>query len=206
MECMSELEQFLHDERFTLPVIVRAGLAHAQFESIHPFLDGNGRAGRVLISLIFEHAELLSEPVLYLSLFFKQRRGEYYSLLRQLRDNGDWELWLRYFIDGVLWTAEDCIATAEVLNEQFEHDRDLLLGFGRQRASAITALEAFSRRPMLNLRELISISGLSFGAASSAVETLTDGGIVRERTGQRRNRVFSYDAFIEVLSRGAEPL
>ena len=204
-ECMSELEQFIHDERSTLPAIVRAGLAHAQFESIHPFLDGNGRAGRVLISLIFEHAELLSEPILYLSLYFKQRRGEYYSLLGQLRDNGDWELWLRYFIDGVLWTAEDCIATTEVLTERFDQDRDLLLGIGRQRASAIRALEAFSRRPMLNLRELIAISGLSFGTASAAVETLADAGIVRERTGLRRNRVFSYDAFIEVLSRGAEP-
>lgn len=205
IECMSQLEQFIHDERLALPTIVRAGLAHAQFESIHPFLDGNGRAGRVLISLIFEHAQLLSEPVLYLSLYFKQRRGEYYSLLGQLREYGDWELWLRYFIDGVLWTAEDCIATAEVLTEQIDRDRDQLLSLGRQRDSAIGVLEAFGRRPMLNLRELCSISGLSFGAASSAVDSLIGAGIVRERTGHRRNRIFSYDAYIEVLSKGAEP-
>lgn len=205
-ECMSDLERFIHDERSTLPVIVRAGLAHAQFESIHPFLDGNGRAGRVLISLIFEHAELLSEPILYLSLYFKQRRGEYYSLLNQLRGNGDWELWLRYFINGVVWTAEDCIATAETVTEQLDRDRDKLLGLGRSRSSAIRAFEAFSRRPMLNLRELVAISGLSFGAAASAIDTLSLAGIVQERTGLRRNRVFSYGALVEILSRGAEPL
>ena len=205
IECMSQLEQFIHDEHFALPAIVRAGLAHAQFESIHPFLDGNGRTGRVLISLIFEHAQLLSEPVLYLSLYFKQRRGEYYSLLGQLREHGDWELWLRYYIDGVLWTAEDCIATAELLDAQLDRDRDLLLGLGRQRASALQALEAFSRRPMLNLRELASISGLSLGTASAAVDTLMRAEIVRERTGQRRNRIFAYDAYIELLSKGAEP-
>ena len=206
LDCMSQLEQFLHDERTILPTIARAGLAHAQFESIHPFLDGNGRAGRVLVSLIFEQAQLLSEPVLYLSLYVKRHRGEYYSLLGQLREHGDWELWLRYFIDGVIWTAEDCIATAEVLGEQLERDRGQLLGLGRQRASALQALEAFSRRPMLNLKDLAAISGLSLGAASAAVDSLMRAGIVEERTGQRRNRVFAYDAYLEVLSEGAEPL
>ncbi len=205
VECMSQLEQFVHDERSTLPTVIKAGLAHAQFESVHPFLDGNGRAGRVLIALLLEQAQILSEPALYLSLYFKQRRPEYYSLLGQLRDNGDWEVWLRYFISGVIWTAEDCIALAEELGEIFERDRERLLEAGRRGTSAATALEAFARRPLLNLRELSNESGLSQNAAASATETLIHLGIINERTGQRRNRLFAYPAYIDVLSRGGEP-
>ena len=205
LDCMSQLEQFIHEERSTLPTIIKAGLAHAQFESIHPFLDGNGRAGRLLIALMLDQAQLLSEPTLYLSLFFKQRRAEYYSLLGQLRENGDWELWLRYFVDGVVWTAEDCIAVTEELTERFEVDQQQFLRLGRRAASAGSAHEAFARRPMLNLRELSTESGLSLNTAASATDTLIELGIVSERTGQLRNRIFAYDAYIDILSRGGQP-
>lgn len=205
LDCMSQLEQFIHDERSTLPIVIKAGLAHAQFESIHPFLDGNGRAGRLLIALMLEASEVLSEPALYLSLYFKQRRPEYYSLLGQLRDNGDWELWLRYFVDGVLWTAEDCIAVTEELSARFDVDQQQLLQLGRRATSVVSAHEAFARRPMLNLRELSNETGLSLNAAASATDTLIELGIVAERTGQRRNRIFAYDAYISILSRGGQP-
>ncbi len=205
LDCMSQLEQFIHDERSTLPIVIKAGLAHAQFESIHPFLDGNGRAGRLLIALMLEASEVLSEPALYLSLYFKQRRPEYYSLLGQLRDNGDWELWLRYFVDGVLWTAEDCIAVTEELSARFDVDQQQLRQLGRRATSVVSAHEAFARRPMLNLRELSNETGLSLNAAASATDTLIELGIVAERTGQRRNRIFAYDAYISILSRGGQP-
>ncbi len=205
LDCMSQLEQFIHDQRSTLPTVIVAGLAHAQFESIHPFLDGNGRAGRLLIALMLDQAQLLSEPALYLSLFFKQRRAEYYSLLGQLRENGDWELWLRYFVDGLVWTAEDCIAVTEELSERFEVDQQQLFRLGRRALSAGSAHEAFARRPMLNLRELSKESRLSLNTAASATDTLVELGIVSERTGQLRNRIFAYDAYIDILSRGGQP-
>lgn len=205
-DCMSQLEQFLHDPAMALPAIVRAGLAHAQFESIHPFLDGNGRVGRVLIALIMEQEEVLTEPALYLSLYFKRHQAQYYALLSQLRDHGDWELWLRYFIDGVAWTAGDCIAKAEELSELFERDRELLLQQGRRSRSALQVHDAFVQRPMLNLAELQRMSGLSPGACASSIETLHREGIVSERTGQQRNRIFAYDRYVEILSEGTEPL
>ena len=205
IDCMSQLEQFIHDERSTLPTVIKAGLAHAQFETVHPFLDGNGRTGRLLIALMLEASETLSEPALYLSLFFKQRRPEYYSLLGQLRDNGDWELWLRYFVDGVVWTAEDCIAVTEELSERFDDDQRVIHQQGRRAISALKAHEAFARRPMLNLRELSNETGLSLNAAASATDQLIGLGMVAERTGQRRNRIFAYDAYVSILSRGGQP-
>ncbi len=205
LDCMSQLEQFIHDERSTLPTVIKAGLVHAQFETIHPFLDGNGRTGRLLIALMLEASETLSEPALYFSLYFKQRRPEYYSLLGQLRENGDWELWLRYFVDGVVWAAEDCITVTEELSERFDVDQQTLHQQGRRTASAVRAHEAFARRPMLNLRELSNETGMSLNAAGSATEMLIQLGIVAERTGQRRNRIFAYDAYIDILSRGGQP-
>ena len=205
-DCMSQLEHFLHDPAMAAPAIVRAGLAHAQFESIHPFLDGNGRVGRVLVALIMEQEQVLSEPALYLSLYFKRHQAEYYALLSQLRDHGDWELWLRYFIDGVTWTAGDCIAKAEELSDLFERDRELLLQQGRRSRSALQVHDAFVQRPMLNLAELQRLTGLSAGASTSSIETLQRAGMVSERTGQRRNRIFAYDRYVEILSEGSEPL
>ena len=204
-DCMSQLEAFIHDERSTLPVIIKAGLAHAQFESIHPFLDGNGRAGRVLIALMLEDAQTIGEPALYLSLYMKQRRSEYYSLLGQLREYGDWELWLRYFVEGVIWSAEDCIAMTEELTEQLEADRERLVEVGRRSTSMDAALDAFARRPLLNVSELARETGLSTNGAASTAETLMELGIVDERTGQRRNRIFAYDAYTAILSRGGQP-
>ena len=206
LDCMSQLERFLHDPGARLPGIVIAGLSHAQFESIHPFLDGNGRVGRVLIALILEQSEILCEPALYLSLYFKRHQAQYYALLSQLRDHGDWELWLRYFIDGVTWTAEDCIAKAEELTELFEQDQATLLQQGRRSPAALRAHEAFVQRPMLNLPEMQRLTDLSFSACTSSIETLTRLGIVSERTGRRRNRIFAYDRYVEILSEDTEPL
>ena len=203
-ECIAQLDAFVHDDTVMLPTIVKAGLAHAQFESVHPFLDGNGRAGRVLIALMLHSAAVLSDPALYLSLYFRRRQSEYYAYLGQLREDGDWELWLRYFIDGVVWTAEDCIATAEQLIELFERDRELLLQQGRRASSAVRAHEAFAGRPILHLRELSKITGLSGGAAASAAELMLALGILHELTGRRRDRIYAYREYVSAFT--DEPL
>ncbi len=205
-DCMGAFERFIHAEDDGLPSIVRAGLAHAQFETIHPFLDGNGRVGRLLISLILRDAGLLTQPVLYLSLYFKRERDLYYDLLGQLRVNGDWERWLAFFIEGVRVTAEDGIRTAGRLTDIFDRDRDRIERAGKRAGSALRAHQALKERPTLSIRGIAERTGLSNPAATSAVDLLVELGIAREMTGRRRGRVFGYAEYIDILSEGAEPL
>lgn len=204
--CMGDLERFINADGDGLPAIVRAGLAHAQFETIHPFLDGNGRVGRLLISFILREAGLLARPVLYISLHLKRERDRYYDLLGQIRVNGDWEAWLEFFIEGVRITAEDGIRTARRLTETFERDRARIEQAGRRAGSALRAHEALKQRPTLSIARIAEQTGLSIPAASSAVGLLLQLGIVREMTGRRRGRVFGYAEYIDILSEGAEPL
>ena len=205
-DCMGDLERFINADGDGLPAIVRAGLAHAQFETIHPFLDGNGRLGRLLISFILREAGLLARPVLYISLHLKRERDRYYDLLGQIRVNGDWEAWLEFFIEGVRVTAEDGIRTARRLTETFERDRARIEQAGRRAGSALRAHEALKQRPTLSIARIAEQTGLSIPAASSAVALLLQLGIVREMTGRRRGRVFGYAEYIDILSEGAEPL
>ena len=205
-DCMGDLERFVNADGDGLPAIVRAGLAHAQFETIHPFLDGNGRVGRLLISFILREAGLLARPVLYISLHLKRERDRYYDLLGQIRVNGDWEAWLEFFIEGVRITAEDGIRTARRLTETFERDRARIEQAGRRAGSALRAHEALKQRPTLSIARIAEQTGLSIPAASSAVDLLLQLGIVREMTGRRRGRVFGYAEYIDILSEGAEPL
>ena len=205
-DCMGDLERFINADGDGLPAIVRAGLAHAQFETIHPFLDGNGRVGRLLISFILREAGLLARPVLYISLHLKRERDRYYDLLGQIRVNGDWEAWLEFFIEGVRITAEDGIRTARRLTETFERDRARIEQAGRRAGSALRAHEALKQRPTLSIARIAEQTGLSIPAASSAVDLLLQLGIVREMTGRRRGRVFGYAEYIDILSEGAEPL
>ena len=204
--CMGDLERFINADGDGLPAIVRAGLAHAQFETIHPFLDGNGRVGRLLISFILREAGLLARSVLYISLHLKRERDRYYDLLGQIRVNGDWEAWLEFFIEGVRITAEDGIRTARRLTETFERDRARIEQAGRRAGSALRAHEALKQRPTLSIARIAEQTGLSIPAASSAVDLLLQLGIVREMTGRRRGRVFGYAEYIDILSEGAEPL
>ena len=204
-DCMAALERFLHAEDDGLPVLVRAGLAHVQFETIHPFLDGNGRVGRLLITLLLCHAGVLRDPLLYLSLYLKQRRGVYYELLDQVRRTGDWEAWIAFFLDGVREAAEAAVSTSSRLLERLASDRAAVERRGRRAGSALRVHDALSARPILSLRAICARTGLSFPASSSAMRLLVDLGIAREITGRPRNRLFVYDRYLAILNEGTEP-
>ena len=205
-DCMGDMERFIHAEDDGLPALVRAGLVHAQFETIHPFLDGNGRIGRMLIAFVLHQAGILSEPILYLSLYFKQQRTHYYSLLNQLREDGDWEAWLRFFLEGVAVTARDGVETVRKLNKRFETDRATITAAKRRTGSALRAHEALKQRPILSIQAMQQRTQMSYSATASAVEHLAELGIAQEITGRRRGRLFAYGEYIDILSEGAEPL
>jgi Fic family protein len=199
---ISELERFLHDGGEGLPVIVKAALAHVQFESIHPFLDGNGRVGRLLVTLLLCAGEILREPLLYLSLYLKENRDEYYRLLDACRTDGEWEAWLDFFLEGVAATADDAVRTARGLVDMFDADRAKIQGLGRRAGSALRVHETLKSRPVLLLPEVVARSGLSFPTASAGMDALESLGIVRELTGKKRNRVFAYSRYLSLLSEG----
>jgi Fic family protein len=205
-DAMAALERFLHAADDGLPMLVRAGLAHVQFETIHPFLDGNGRVGRLLITLLLCEAGVLREPLLYLSLYLKQHRPEYYRLLDEVRRQGDWEEWLAFFLEGVRQTAELAVSTAQRLAALFQLDRGRIEPRGRRAGSALRVHQALKERPILSMPEVCRRTGLSFPGASSAMDLLTDLGIARELTGKRRNRLFAYDGYLAILNEGTEPI
>ncbi len=205
-DCMTEFERFLHAENDGLPVLVRAGLAHVQFESIHPFLDGNGRLGRLLITLLLCHEGILREPLLYLSLYFKQHRSDYYALLDHVRLTGDWEEWLAFFLEGVKQTAEGAFSTARRLAQMVREDRSRLQGTsGRRAGSAVRVHHALAKRVLSSLSATSRDARLSFSATSSAMDLLVTQGIAREITGRSRNRVYVYDQYLSMLTEGTEP-
>ena len=202
---MAELERFLHGEPIDVPPLVKAGLAHVQFETIHPFLDGNGRVGRLLIALVLVETGVLREPLLYLSLYFKQRRREYYDLLGSVREQGAWEKWLRFFAEGVRETADGAVATARQLSDLFARDFDRVHAAGRGAGSADRVLAAFRERPLWTIAKLKATTGLPVPTVTRALAALEELAIVRETTGRKRGRVYSHDASLRVLSEGTEP-
>ena len=204
-DCMAALERFLHADDDGLPALIRAGLAHAQFETIHPFLDGNGRVGRLLITLLLHHSDMLREPFLYLSLYFKQHRSDYYDLLNQARHTGDWEKWLAFFLEGVRSTATGAVETARRLSQLFASDRAALEQQGRRAGTLLRAHEALKEQPILSSPYICRRTNLSFPAVASAMEQFIKHGIAREITGKRRNRLFVYDKYLSILTEGAEP-
>ena len=203
-DCMTALERFLHADDDGLPLLVRAGLAHVQFETIHPFLDGNGRVGRLLITFLLHHGGALRAPLLYLSLYFKQHRSTYYDLLDLVRREGDWEAWLAFFLDGVCQVATAAVTTAQRLEAMFKTDRGKIEASGRRAGSALRLHEALKRRPVRTMASTVKATGLSFPAVSSAMRLLIDLEIARELTGRRRNRVFAYDRYLAELAEGTE--
>jgi Fic family protein len=202
--CMGALERFLHAEDDGLPTLVRAGLAHVQFETIHPFQDGNGRVGRLLVTFLLCHAGVLRDPLLYLSLYLKQHRATYYELLDRVRRDGDWEAWLAFFVEGVRVTADSAVRAAQRLAEMFREDRSRIEPKGRRAGSALRVHEALKTRPITSMKETCRTTGLSFPAVSSAMELLVDLKIARELTGKRRNRLFVYDRYLKTLNEGIE--
>lgn len=204
--CMAELEQFIHAEADGISALVRAGLAHAQFESIHPFLDGNGRVGRLLIAFILHKEGILRQPLLYLSLYLKKNRSRYYDLLSQLRERGNWEEWIEFFVVGVRETAEDGVRTARRLSDLFESDRERIEQSGRRAGSALRVHDVLKRTPIISIQHVHEQTGLSWPTAASAVGFLSELGVAREITGRSYARLFAYGAYIDLLSEGAEPL
>ncbi len=204
-DCMSDLERFLHAENDRLPVVIRAALSHVQFETIHPFLDGNGRVGRLLITFLLCHAGMLRQPLLYLSLYLKQNREEYYRLLDRVRTEGEWESWLEFFLEGMRQTAQGAVSTARRLVAVFEEDAGRIQARGRAAGSALRVHDVLKQRPLTTLQEIRRRAGLSFPAASDAMSLLAELGISRELTGKKRNRVFGYTRYLAILSEGTEP-
>ena len=203
-DCMADLERFLHSEDDGLPTLVRAGLAHVQFETIHPFLDGNGRVGRLLIILLLCEAGSLRQPLLYLSVYFKRHRERYYDLLNGIRHTGDWEAWLAFFLQGVQETAENAAATVGRLTERFTEDRQRIATEGRRAGSALRVHEALQERPILSIPETCRRTGLAFPTVSAALRLLERAGLVREITGFSRNRVYVYSEYLRILNEGVE--
>ena len=203
-DCMAALERFYHADD-GMPFLIRAGLAHVQFETIHPFLDGNGRVGRLLITILLCEAGVLRQPLLYLSLYFKRHRTDYYDLLNRVHRTGDWEEWLAFFLEGVRSTAEGAVTTSRDLVSMFASDRTTIAQkAGRRANSALRVHEALKARPILSLSQACASTGLSFPTVASAMQSFVEYGIVRELTGRSHNRVFAYDRYLSILTDGTE--
>ena len=204
LECMSKLELFLHDQPEPTPVLLKAALAHVQFETIHPFLDGNGRLGRLLITLLLCEQNVLRESMLYISLYFKTHRQYYYELLNNVRMTGDWETWLDFFAEAVIVTATQAVETAQQLLDLSNQDRDKISGLGRAAASALQVHRALMEHPIATSGSLVEKTGITPATVNKALGHLEQLGIVKELTAQKRNRLFSYAGYIEIMSHGTE--
>ena len=206
MECLDLFEHFLHDEKHKLPALVEAGLIHVQFETIHPFLDGNGRLGRLLITLLLCAKGVLREPLLYLSLYFKTHRQRYYDLLQRVRTEGVWEEWVEFFLEGTETTARQAADTAVQILHLFEADRKKIRATGRKAASSLAVHEYLQAHPLTKIGPAARDLKLSIPTVTSALETLTKLKIAKESTGKRRDRLFAYPRYLHILSEGTEPL
>ena len=204
LACMGTLELFLHDKPEPTPVLLKAALTHVQFETIHPFLDGNGRLGRLLITLLLCEQKMLREPMLYLSLYFKTHRQHYYELLNRVRVTGDWESWLDFFAEAVTVTATQAVETAQQLLNMSNQDRDKISGLGRASASTLQVHRALMEHPIATSNWLVGKTGITPATVNKTLSHLEHLGIVRELTAQKRNRVFSYSGYVEIMNRGTE--
>jgi len=199
-EALGALETFLHRQD-DLPALVKIGLAHAQFETIHPFLDGNGRIGRLLITFLLTECGILHKPVLYLSHYFKRHRQAYYEHLQAVRDHGDWEGWLAFFLRGVADVSAEAASTARrILALREEHRMAITAGLGRAAGNGHKVLETLFDRPIVSVADIESMTGTSYAAANKLVARLTELGILQEVTGYSRNRRFRYEPYVRLFS------
>jgi Fic family protein len=198
-EVLGDLEKFLHGEP-NLPLLLKVGLAHAQFETIHPFLDGNGRVGRLLITFLLCQNEVLRKPVLYLSHYFKQHRQTYYELLQAVRETGAWENWLAFFLRGVSEVSRQAAETARRILALREMHRNLITDkLGYAAGNGHRVLDQLFERPITSVKDVTSLTGTTYTAANQLVERLVQAGILAEITGQARNRRFRYDAYVRLF-------
>ena len=206
MECLGQLEMFLHMEAKDLPLLLRAALAHVQFETIHPFLDRNGRLGRLLITFLLCAGGALSEPILYLSLYFKSNRQVYYDLLTSVRTSGNWEAWLEFFLTGVKETSEQAIASALRLIALLDADRKKIETLGRPAASVLRVFHYAQTHPILSIAPTAEKTGSTFPTVAAAIDHMQRLGILHEITGRQRHRLFAYRSYMDILNEGTEPL
>lgn len=203
-ECLKTWETFLHGDEAIADPLTRAALAHVQFETMHPFLDGNGRVGRLLVTLLLHVEGVLREPLLYLSLFLKQHREMYYELLQKVRIEGDWEAWLDFFYQGVTETSDSAVVTAQRMLQLFADDRKRIQANGKVAGSVLQVHHHLQGRPISSASSIGAAEKLSPATVNKALMTLTSLGIVREITGGQRNRLFAYDEVLRLLSEGTD--
>ncbi|HMV46718.1 MAG TPA: Fic family protein [Blastocatellia bacterium] len=205
-DCLGALEKFLHDDPVRTPTLVKAALAHVQFETIHPFLDGNGRLGRLLITLLLCAEGAITDPTLYLSLYFKQHREQYYDHLQRVREEGAWEQWLAFFLTGVLETADSAVASATAMFELFAADRQRIESIGRAAGSVLRVHQHLQKKPITSAPVAAAALGLTTPTVRTALDHLAKLQIVREITGKRRDRLYVYNSYLHLLQAGVEPL
>jgi len=207
LDLMTDLELFLHLDEKEIPTVIKAALAHVQFESIHPFLDGNGRLGRLLVTLLLVHDGVLSEPLLYLSLYLKTHRRTYYQLLQKVREESAWIEWLEFFLDGVRDTSEQAASTAKELLILFEEDQKKIASLGRPAASAYRVHDFFQSRPVASVPAADrNIENLSVPTIRKSIGHLVDLNILSESTGKQRNQIYTHTRYLEILRAGTEPI
>ena len=198
-QALGDLERFLHAQD-NLPTLLKIGLAHAQFETIHPFLDGNGRVGRLLIAFLLTEREVLRRPVLYISHYFARHRQSYYDHLQAVRDQGDWEGWIRFFLKGVAEVSAEAAATVRrILLLREEHRRSVTESLGRAAGNGLRVLEDLYERPVVSVNSVRRLIGTTYTAANLLVSRLVDVGVLSETTGRARNRVFAYRSYIDLF-------
>ena len=199
MTSLHELEDFFHDES-KMPILIRVGLAHAHFETVHPFLDGSGRVGRLLITFLLAHERILREPILYLSIFFKRNRQDYYDRLQAIREKGDWEGWLAFFLEGVAVVSDEATHTARRIVDLREETRtEISQQLGRRAGSGLLLLEDLFRNPIVNVKRVSEITDLSQPAANGLTNALEEIGILRETTGRKTYRMFTFDRYLKLF-------
>jgi len=203
---LDAFEHFMHEEGSGLPPLIKAGLLHVQFETIHPFLDGNGRVGRLLVTLYLCVQRVLHKPLLYLSLYLKTHRAEYYRLLQEVRERGAWETWLAFFLEGIAETANQAFDAATRIADLFRRDRERIAEQGERVGSALRVHDFLQQNPLVTSNRLVQQTGLSTPTVNLALADLETLGIVGEITGRRRGRVFAYSAYLDILNEGTTPL
>ena len=203
-QCLSDLEKFINDQPEKTSAVLKAALAHVQFETIHPFLDGNGRLGRLLITLILCEQGVLKLPLLYISLYFKTHRQQYYDLLNAVRIDGDWEAWIEYFAQAIITTATQATETAKRLHELSLQDRDLISTIGRAATATLQVHRALMERPIATSGHIVTQTGISPATVNKSLKRLQELELVEEMTSQRRNRVFCYRRYISIINEGTE--
>ena len=203
-DCFGDFEKFLHDEKVLLPTLIKVAIAHVQFETIHPFLDGNGRLGRLLITFMLCINGLLKEPLLYLSLYFKHHREKYYTLLQNVRKTGDWESWVEFFLTGVYETSNQAFNTAQNIVSLFESDEEKIKNLNKDTAGVLKTYSSLKRHPISNTRTIVKSSQSSLQTVLRSLRALEEIGLVKELTGKHNNKIFIYKNYINIINKGTE--